>query len=350
MSTRIYVMTHKPFLPPNDPTYSPLHVGRAKAADLGFAGDDTGDNISAKNNRYGELTGVYWIWKNSDFTGNVGVCHYRRYFIDREYRPLCEEEFDRILKEYDIIVSQAMETDLPYREYYNEAHDPKELILLREACERVFPEDLPVLDETLNERTYYFGNLCVMKREEFNAYAGWLFSLMTDVEERIDLTGYDEYHGRVYGFLSEQLLRTWTKKRGLKVYECPVGIAGEKAETTEFKLAMKQLVKMKQIDEADRMFHEILKVRPDIAQESADLSGEVPTIEKLLYIISNEQKRKLTGLLDHSTDLPTLIAHYGKVLEILRNREEGTAKAKEYFRETHVTDLMLKVMRMNETI
>ena len=243
-----------------------------------------------------------------------------------------------------------METELPYRDYYNEAHNPEELILLREAMERLFPDDLAVFDDTMNERTYYFGNLCVMKRPEFNAYAAWLFALMEDVETRIDLTGYDEYHGRVYGFLSEQLLRTWTKKRGLKVYECRVGIAGEKAETTEFKLAMKQLVKLGQIDEADQMFLEILKIRPDIAQESADLTGEVPTIEKLLYIMQNEKQRKITGLLDYSNDLPTLIRHYGKVLEILKNREDGTKTAREYFRETHVSDLMLKVMRMNEEI
>ncbi len=347
MGTRIYVMTHKPFHPPEDPVYQPLHVGRARAADLGFLGDDTGDNISAKNNRYGELTGFYWIWKNSDFRGNVGVCHYRRYFISEDMVPLTEADFDRILEEKDVITTQAMETPYPYREYYNEAHDPSELVLLREAVEKLFPEDLAVFDDTMEERYYYFGNLCVMKREEFDAYCAWLFALMAYVEERIDLTGYDEYHGRVYGFLSEQLLRTWTKKRGLSVYECMAGIAGEKAETTEFKLAMKQLFRQGNLKEADQLFQEILKVRPDIAQESADLSGEIPVIEKLIYLALYEEEHHIKGLMTVSSDLPELIAHYRRTVSIVLNPSPDAAE-RAYLKEKNVSEAMKEFIRRNE--
>ena len=49
MSTRIYVMTHTAFDPPQDPAYIPLHVGRAGKADLGYLGDDTGEHISDLN-------------------------------------------------------------------------------------------------------------------------------------------------------------------------------------------------------------------------------------------------------------------------------------------------------------
>ena len=73
--TAIYVMTHKAFTPPPDPLYIPLHVGRAaassysrdeKSSPLSFCvGDNTGDHISEKNCYYSELTGMYWVWKNS---------------------------------------------------------------------------------------------------------------------------------------------------------------------------------------------------------------------------------------------------------------------------------------------
>ena len=348
MASRIYVMTHKKTIAPTESAYCLLQVGRARGENLGYTGDDTGDNISVKNNRYGELTGVYWIWKNSDFTGNVGVCHYRRFFIDGEGKLLKEEDYDRLLEKYDIIVSKAMETELPYRDYYNEAHDPRELKLLREAMEALFPEDLPVFDETMEEKLYYFGNLCVMRRPEFDAYAAWLFALMGYVEERIDLTGYDEYRGRVYGFLSEQLLRTWTKKRDLRVYECSVGISGEKAETVEFKLAMKQLVKMGQITEANQMFNEILKVRPDLNQESADLKGELPIIQKLLYIASYEKEHGISGLLDFSDDLTEWITHYKRVTEIVKKRGM-TEEDRRYLKKTHVSDAMKRVIELNET-
>ena len=64
MGVMIFTMTHKKFKEPADPIYIPLHVGRAGAPDYGYMGDDTGDSISAKNCYYGELTGVYWVWRN----------------------------------------------------------------------------------------------------------------------------------------------------------------------------------------------------------------------------------------------------------------------------------------------
>ena len=43
----------------------PIQVGRAISKEgLGIIGDDTGDNISHKNQNYGEMTGWYWVWKN----------------------------------------------------------------------------------------------------------------------------------------------------------------------------------------------------------------------------------------------------------------------------------------------
>ena len=64
MSISIYTITHVPFTPPEDPVYVPLQVGCAAKPDYGYLKDNTGDNISAKNSRYSELTGLYWIWKN----------------------------------------------------------------------------------------------------------------------------------------------------------------------------------------------------------------------------------------------------------------------------------------------
>ena len=46
MNITIYAMTHKQFEVQSDPLYQPLHVGRACALDLGYPGDDTGENIS----------------------------------------------------------------------------------------------------------------------------------------------------------------------------------------------------------------------------------------------------------------------------------------------------------------
>ena len=58
-NVKIFTMTHKKFIEPEDSIYVPLQVGRAASENLGYLGDDTGDSISEWNRYYGELTGVY---------------------------------------------------------------------------------------------------------------------------------------------------------------------------------------------------------------------------------------------------------------------------------------------------
>ena len=44
--TKIFVMTHKKFAPPEAAEYIPLQVGRSGKESLGYLEDNTGDNIS----------------------------------------------------------------------------------------------------------------------------------------------------------------------------------------------------------------------------------------------------------------------------------------------------------------
>ena len=60
MDIKILVATHKEYWMPEDEVYLPIHVGRENKAGLGYLGDNTGNNISAKNSNYCELTGLYW--------------------------------------------------------------------------------------------------------------------------------------------------------------------------------------------------------------------------------------------------------------------------------------------------
>lgn len=75
----VVVATHKPYKMPDDPIYLPLHVGAELHPDVlpGMQGDNTGDNISALNASYSELTGLYWLWKNCD-AQYKGLVYYRR--------------------------------------------------------------------------------------------------------------------------------------------------------------------------------------------------------------------------------------------------------------------------------
>ena len=98
MKIKIFTMTHKKFQEPENGIYVPLHVGKANAENLGYLGDDTGDSISRWNNFYGELTGVYWVWKNEVDADIIGICHYRRFFLNKHRQLLVQQEYDDILK------------------------------------------------------------------------------------------------------------------------------------------------------------------------------------------------------------------------------------------------------------
>jgi hypothetical protein len=53
----------------------------------GYILDDTFQNVSHLNNLLGDLTGLYWIWKNTN-EEFVGTNQYRRFYDDHELKTL----------------------------------------------------------------------------------------------------------------------------------------------------------------------------------------------------------------------------------------------------------------------
>jgi len=349
MNTKIFTMTHKKFQEPEASIYVPLHVGRAGAEELGYLGDDTGESISRWNNYYGELTGVYWVWKNEIEADIIGICHYRRFFLNQQGELLSGQEYEDILKNYDMIVSEEIQADTSYLDYFGEAHNAKDLLAVGEVIKEKYPDYAHYFQRAMEGNTYYYGNLMAASRTVFQSYAQWLFDILFEVEKRINVESYDLYNQRVFGFLSEQMVKIWVEKNGLKVYEGKVGITAEKAETVEFKLAMTQLVKMKQIAKAREMFYEYLKVRPDVRLELSDIRGEIPMIEQLLYIAQEEQQRNISGLAQETWDLGQWIMHYRKVQDCLCrcSKGEGLQEDADYILKNQVSWVMIKVMLMN---
>lgn len=119
-------------------------------------------------------------------------------------------------------------------------------------------------------KKYYFGNLCVMKKSCLICIVSGFFNFF-EMEKYIDVSSYDDYHKRLFGFLSEELLLVYITAKRLKVKEGHIGITAEKAETVEFKRAMGQLVKMGQFSEARQLFYDFLKLRPDVQLELSDI-------------------------------------------------------------------------------
>lgn len=349
MSVKIFTMTHKKFDEPQNSIYIPLHVGRMMSDDFGYLGDDTGESISNLNNFYGELTGIYWVWKNIHDTDIIGVCHYRRFFLNHNRTLMEQQEYEDILKEYDIIVSNKVKADKPYQAYYAEAHNEKDLLTVGQVINEKYPEYTPFFESALSGNSYYYGNLFVTSQALFHSYSEWLFDILFETEKRIDVSSYNLYNQRVFGFLSEQLLKVWIDKNKWKAYEGIIGITAEKAETVEFKRVMAHLVQKGSIQEARHLFYEYMKLRPDIRLELSDIKGEIPIIEQLLYIAEQEQLRGISSLSEYSADLNKWITHFYKVREFLLHISNNKISQTEidYILDTKTSWVMCKIILLN---
>lgn len=223
----IYIATHKKFNVPNLNGYCALQVGAEGKEKYGYLRDNIGNHISGKNANYCELTGLYWIWKNTD-DSYKGLVHYRRYFGRNNYSnkisDICSYEYLlNCLKSVDIV--------LPYVEYFKQ--NAKEEILLhccteeifdklRQIIETKYPDYIETYDRYFNENKASLFNMLFCKREIFDAYCEWLFSILFVLEKQVDLAKLNTYQQRLYGFLSERLLNVWVIKNKLVVKHLPV--------------------------------------------------------------------------------------------------------------------------------
>ena len=185
MKIRIYVMTHKKFEMPQSPLFRPLHVGRACGEDLGYPGDDIGENISDKNCYYSELTGLYWVWKNCHDVDYVGTCHYRRYLLGADERILMEDDYEKLLSEYDLITTKQVALNNSYYYGFCANHNKKALDAAGEVIKERYPAYYPAFERLVHGTRTYFGNMFVTSKELYDSYCSWLFSIFAEVEKRI---------------------------------------------------------------------------------------------------------------------------------------------------------------------
>lgn len=282
LTIAVFVATHVAFTPPNNPIYVPLHVGREGKEDLGYLGDNIGENISDLNFLYGELTGLYWIWQNIKDIDYVGMCHYRRYFLNSKGIEMQREDYLELLSNYDVIIPIHAECESSYREHYGRAHNVRDLEAVERAVEKLYPDYLESFQKAMNGKVFYGGNLCVTSLTILKDYACWLFNIFVEASEEIDVSDYDAYHRRVYGFLSEQMMYVYIMKNGLSHVEVTVGISEEKAETKKLKEAITGLISEKKIKEAKQLFDRTIKERPDVLLAGSDIYNELHMMHQTL--------------------------------------------------------------------
>lgn len=200
-SLLVVLATHKPCFIPKHKYLLPVHCGRAVTAlssrdskwmTAHTIGDNTGDNISTLNPYFCELTALYWVWKNYQIIGDpdkIGLCHYRRFFLD------IPQNADVIAPVHIIRTSVLKQ----FQAYHN-TH------LLKQAIDNIQNKDLKQSIEIyLNQNRGYFFNMFVMKKFYFFKYCEFIFPILFQIMNLSEWEKLDNYQKRIAGFIAERL-------------------------------------------------------------------------------------------------------------------------------------------------
>ncbi len=224
---KIVVATHKQYQMPRDEMYFPLYVGAAGKLtedglplDLGFARDDSGDNISYRNSNFGTQTGLYWAWKNLN-SEYKGLVHYRRHFVGRKLdrknmiaSVITYDEIKPLLKQYKVFVPKkryyVIET---LYSHYAHTHDERHFQLVERIIENDCPDYMKAYHRVMKRRWGYMFNMMILRNELMDDYCSWLFNILFQIVDKVDTTDMSAFDKRFCGRISEILFDVWIEKK-----------------------------------------------------------------------------------------------------------------------------------------
>lgn len=238
----LLVACHKKSETPKDTIYLPIQVGAFGKEDIGYVRDDSQDNISQDNDRYCELTGLYWAIKHIE-TSIIGLVHYRRYFLSTRHTKqknilqhvIGEKEILSLLEHHKVLVPKKRKYYIQTLwKHYADTFTAEHLEKTREILTNSYPQYVETFDEVMQRTSGYMFNMFIMKKELAKNYADWLFSILKEVDSAIDSTNYTAFEKRYLGRVSERLFNVWLaheiKEGRLEekdIYELPYAYLGK---------------------------------------------------------------------------------------------------------------------------
>ncbi len=346
MSIKLFTITHKPFTPPPDSIYVPLHVGRADSTDLGYLSDNTGDSISELNPYFCELTGIYWIWKNITDCDYIGICHYRRYLVNENNLLFTESELTEHLKHYNMLTTKLLTLPGSYYDGFGANHHIKDLHTLEQVIKERYPQYLDTFLKYVHGPHTYFGNIFITSKELFDRYCEWLFDILFSVYKQTDFTGYNGYQKRLFGFLSEFLQIVFIDYNHISVKECMVGMVGEKHETGTLKKQLAAYFKNRDYMAAKECFLSTYQKRPDILMEASDINGELRLCMQIISTCEFEDAAYGHCILDTYSDYESLLSHFRHLNTTILayvNHQLSEEELAIYQKQNFITDISLEI-------
>lgn len=270
---KIAVCYHRPAYIPQGDCFIPMWCGKAVAEQITkegsflsakeilwlkqhCLGDDEGDNISALNRKYSEVSALYWLWKNYNRIGNpdyLGILQYRRLFLPDSsffapakpdyYNQIYIESFSNEIQQKISLNEQTLQNLLTKYEgifaandtgktlrYYQENHysqNPKYYHEILNIINHSAPKFAEAATRYDRETWHAWSNCFVMKKEHFFAYCEFLFPILQKIDEfaKDDYDSLNTEQQRIPGYAAETLLGiywTYLKSQGCKFCNLPL--------------------------------------------------------------------------------------------------------------------------------
>ena len=211
----------------NTNLYIPINCGNLKGTNdwcdkhLNYE-TDFKDNIAHLNPKLNEMTSIWCYWKNLMKSPDyVGFQHYRRLFRIEDLNDISEYDFIDA-KPIPMVFNMSYFTGSPIPNFV-----PTDIKNGYAICHKI--EDWNKMEEILKKTPYYVFfedwknqnsltspcNLFIMKKKMFEEYCNFVFPILFDLEQKINLEGRDGYQRRALAFISERLtsLFIYSKKQ-----------------------------------------------------------------------------------------------------------------------------------------
>lgn len=230
----------------------------------GYLRDDIGENISEWADKLGELSVLYWAWKNSssDF---IGLCHYRRFlsFADpkslsnrekncygqyvqdkltekatEEFHLIDDKKIKTILASHEAIILRPFEiNEAPviwnnsgYRstvgEYWEAFNyyilNPNTIPQTLEIVEELFPQKLEIVKKYLDGNKYIGFNCFILNKKICDELCNFIFPVLFKLDSKLNYVYNSSRTKRSLGFVGEILtgafLLDYLERNKKKVY------------------------------------------------------------------------------------------------------------------------------------
>lgn len=199
----------------------PIEVGAEKRTNFLYPyRDNIGDNISLENKYYGELTGLYWVWKNQNIDDDdmVGFCHFNKAL------DISETKAYKLLfgnNKYDFLVADHT--------YITPHRQKDELLAITTILSQDYPEYYQIWKNLYKDDGS--GNECnaaqlfITKGKYFNEYCNFLFDVLKKMRKIIGDKDGTPYDTRYCAFMGERLLSVFIRTNRLQYKECHIRYA-----------------------------------------------------------------------------------------------------------------------------